>query len=150
MASSIKSDRLPYTRTIQNFLLVWLDGSIDEINNEDCRNTITKLRQVMNTVNTFTDVDECIDFINDIKEEKIFMISSGAFGQTTVPIVHDNPQVNAIYIFCGNKTRHEQWAKQWSKVKGVFTDITPICEALKQAAQDCDQNYGLHQFRQDD
>jgi tetratricopeptide (TPR) repeat protein len=68
------------------------------------------------------------------------MISSGAFGQTTVPLVHDKPQVNTIYIFCSNKTRHEKWAKEWPKIQGVYTDITHICEALKHAAQDCDQN----------
>src|SRR5271167_252875 len=72
--------------TVQNFHLVWLDGSIDEVNNDDCRNSITKLRQVVNTVNTFTNADECIEFISAIKEEKTFMISSGAFSQTTVPI----------------------------------------------------------------
>ena len=127
-------------RTIQNFRLVWLDGSIDEVNDDDSINSITKLRQVVNTVNTFTDVDECIDFITDIQEEKTFMISSGALGQTTVPVVHDKSQVNSIYIFCGNKARHEKWAKEWPKVKGVYTDIIPICEALKQAAQDCDHN----------
>jgi tetratricopeptide (TPR) repeat protein len=71
---------------------------------------------------------------------RLFLISSGAFGETTVPTVHDKPHVSTIYIFCGNKTRHEKWAQQWPKVKGVFTDIKPICEALKQAAQDCDQN----------
>jgi hypothetical protein len=98
------------------------------------------LRQVVNTINTFTDVDKCIDFIDSIKEERIFIISSGAFGQTTVPIVHEKPQVSTIYIFCGNKTRHEEWSLEWPKVKGVFTDITLICEALKQAAYDCDQN----------
>jgi tetratricopeptide (TPR) repeat protein len=31
-------------------------------------------------------------------------------------------------------------AKEWPKIKGVFTDIAPICEALKQAAQQCEQN----------
>jgi tetratricopeptide (TPR) repeat protein len=137
---SIRPNRLPNARMVQNFLLLWLDGSIDEKNNDDYRNSITKLRQVVNTVNTFTDANECIEFINGIKEETIFMISSGAFGQTTVPTVHDKPQISTIYIFCGNKSRHEKWAQQWPKVKGVFTDITPICEALKQAAQDCDQN----------
>jgi tetratricopeptide (TPR) repeat protein len=139
-SSSMKPCRLPNTRIVQNFHLVWLDGSIDEDNNDDCRNSITQLRQVVNTVNTFTDVDKCIDFINGIKEEKTFMISSGALGQITVSVVHDKPQVSVIYIFCGNKARHEKWAKEWPKVKGVYTDITPICEALKQAAQDCDQN----------
>jgi tetratricopeptide (TPR) repeat protein len=68
------------------------------------------------------------------------MISSGALGQTTVPVVHDQPQVGTIYIFCGNKARHEKWAKQWPKVKDVYTDIAPICEALKQAVHDCDEN----------
>jgi tetratricopeptide (TPR) repeat protein len=146
MASSIKSDRLPYTRTIQNYLLIWLDGSIDVKNNEDCRNTIDKLRQVMNTVEIFTRQDECIDFINNIKEVKIFMICSGALGQITVPLVHNKQQVNAIYIFCGNKTRHEQWIQQWSKVQGVYTDITAICETLKQGAKDCDQNMASISF----
>ena len=125
---------------VQNFLLIWLDGSIDEVNNDDCRNSITKLRQVVNDVNTFTDMDECIDFITDIKEEKAFMIVSGTFSQIIVPIVQDISQVSCVYIFCENKTQHEKWAQQWPKVKGVFTDITPICEALKQAAHDCDQN----------
>jgi hypothetical protein len=85
-------------------------------------------------------MNECVDFIKNIKEEKVFMISSGAFGQTTVPIVHDMPQVSSIYIFCDNKTRHEQWTKEWSKVKGVFTEITLICQALKQVTQECNQN----------
>ncbi len=101
------STRSRPARMVQNFHLVWLDGSIDEINNDDCRNSITKLRQVVNTVNTFIDVDECIEFINGIKEEKTFMISSGAFGPTIVPVVHGKPQVSTIYIFCGNKSRLE-------------------------------------------
>jgi len=30
--------------------------------------------------------------------------------------------------------KHEQWAKEWSKIKSVFTEISPICEALNQVA----------------
>ncbi|CAF2604474.1 unnamed protein product [Rotaria sp. Silwood2] len=91
-------------------------------------------------INPFTDVDECIRFVKDTKEEQMFMITSGSLGQTTVPIVHDLPQVSNIYIFCGNQARHEQWAKHWPKIKGVFTDIVPICKALKQAVFECDRN----------
>jgi len=86
------------------------------VNSNDYHNTITKLRQVVNTVKTFTDVDECIDFITDIKEEKILMIVSSALDQIVIPITHDIPQINTIYIFCGNEIRHEQWFK----VKGFF------------------------------
>jgi len=42
--------------------------------------------------------------------------------------------------FVVKKNYHEQWAQKWSKIKGVFTDIKPICDALKQAAQQCEQN----------
>ena len=139
MASmSTKPQRLANARMVQNFHLVWLDGSIDE-NNDDCRNSITKLRQVVNTVNTFIDADECIDFITDIKETA-FMVISGELSQRIIPIVQDIPQVSCIYIFCENNLHYETWAKKWIKVKGVFTDIISICEALKQVVQVCDHN----------
>ncbi len=128
------------TRMVQNFRLVWLDENLDEINNDDCRNCVIELRQVIDAVNTFVDVDECIDFITDTKEGNIFMMVSGALSQIIVPIVQDILQVSSIYIFCGNKARHEKWSKQWPKVQGVYTDITPICEVLRQAARDCDHN----------
>jgi hypothetical protein len=103
--------RLSDVRMIQNFHLVWLDGNIDETKS-DFRNTMTKLRQTVNTVNRFVNVDECIDFIDSIKEERAFVIFSGALGQTTVPVLHDKPQVNTIYIFCKAKAYHEKWAKK--------------------------------------
>ena len=120
-------------KMVQNVLLVWLDSNIDD-NNQDCQNTVTQLRRVVNNINTFTDGDECIQFIEDINDNKVCMIISGSLGQHIVPQVHSMSQVDSIFIFCGNKKRHEQWTKEWSKIKGVFTEITPICEALKQAS----------------
>ncbi|CAF4167327.1 unnamed protein product [Adineta steineri] len=68
------------------------------------------------------------------------MIVSGSLGKHIVPHVHHMSQVDTIFIFCNNQESHEQWAKEWSKLKGVLTEITPICEALKQAARQCEQN----------
>jgi tetratricopeptide (TPR) repeat protein len=138
--SNVRPRRPLNARMVQNFHLVWLDGSIDEINNDDCRNSIAKLRQVVNTVNTFTDVDECIDFITDMKDEMTFMIISEAFSPIIVPVVEAISQVSSVYIVCENKTQHEKWAQQWFKLKGVYTDVTSIYEALKQTAHDCDHN----------
>ncbi|CAF1685388.1 unnamed protein product, partial [Adineta ricciae] len=112
------------------------------INNssKDCQNTITQLRRVVNDVNTYTDGDNCIHFIETITDRKACMIISGALGQHIVRRVHHMSQVDSIFIFCGNKKYHEQWAREWPKIKGVFTEITPICEALKQAAWHCERN----------
>jgi len=124
-------------RMVQNFHLVWVDETIDEVNSEDHRNSISKLRQV---VNTFTDVDECIHFITNIQEEKTFMVVSGVLNEIIVPIVQEISQVSSVFIFCENKAHYEKWAKEWAKVKGVYTDIILICETLKQVTQDCDHN----------
>lgn len=136
----VKPSRPLNTGMVQNFLLIWLDENIDETNSGLCHNTFIRLREVVNTIKTFTNMDECINFIRDIKDEKIFMISSGTFGQKTVPIIHDMEQISTIYIFCQDKARHEQWTQQWAKVKGVFTYINHIGEALKTAVKECDQN----------
>ncbi|CAM4989279.1 unnamed protein product, partial [Rotaria socialis] len=35
----------PRRRMVQNYLVIWVDGNIDE-NNSDCRNTLAQLRAV--------------------------------------------------------------------------------------------------------
>ncbi|CAF0820791.1 unnamed protein product [Adineta steineri] len=124
---------------MQNVLLIWLDSNIDETN-DDCQNTIIKLRCAVNDIKTYTNGDQCLEFIQTVVDNKVCMIISGSLGQQIVPRVHNMSQVDSIFIFCGNKKYHEQWAKDWPKIKGVFTNITPICEALKEAAHQCEQN----------
>jgi len=123
----------------QNVLLIWLDNNIDD-NSANCRNTLTQLRCAINTIKTFTDSDQCVDFLTDNYREKVCLIISGTLCQKVVPLIHDIPQLHTILIFSGNKTGHEQWAKDWPKIKGVFTDISLICEALKQPIEQCEQN----------
>ncbi|CAF1310619.1 unnamed protein product [Adineta ricciae] len=134
-----KHGNQPRQRMVQNYLLVWVDANIDE-KNQDCQNTLTHLRSVVNDVNIYTQPDACVQFLNSIGDEKAFVITSGSLGQHLVPEIHGISQVNAIYIFCGNKSRHETWTKNWSKVKGVHTNIKEICEAL---------TTGVKQYNQD-
>ncbi|UJR24428.1 hypothetical protein I4U23_005804 [Adineta vaga] len=124
---------------VQNVLLIWLDSNINN-GSKDCQNTITQLRHVVNDVKTYTDGKHCIQFLETIEDRKACMIISGSLGQHIVPRAHNVSQVDSIFIFCGNKHRHEEWAKEWPKIKGIFTEITPICDALKQVAQQCEQN----------
>jgi tetratricopeptide (TPR) repeat protein len=130
--------RLLNTRMVQNFHLVWLDGKIDETN-DDFRNSITKLRQVVHTINTFVDVDECIDFITDIAENA-FVVISGEFNENVISIIQDIFQVHCVYIFHETNVPHEKQTKKLVKMNGVFTDITSICETLEKATQKCDHN----------
>ncbi|CAF0975970.1 unnamed protein product [Adineta steineri] len=123
---------------MQNVLLIWLDGNIDETN-DDCQNTIKRLRCAVEDIKTYTNGDQCLEFIETVVDKKVCMIMPGYLGHRIVLRLHNMSQLDSIFIFCGNKTLHEQWAKDWPKIKGVFTDITPICEALKEDADRCEQ-----------
>ena len=128
----------PVRRTIQNFLLIWLDASCNE-GNEDFKNSIKHLRRLVVSITTFTDADECIDYLSEIKTEKVFMIVSGALGEKVIPIIESWPQLALVYVFCGNQAYHEQWAKKIPKVKGVYTKIESICESLQIDREQCDR-----------
>jgi hypothetical protein len=92
---------------VQNVLLIWLDNNIDD-NNTDCRIAIAQLRRAVNTINTFTDGDECIQFLDSMGDEKACMIISGSLGQHIVPRIHNKSQIDSIFIFCNNMELHEQ------------------------------------------
>ncbi|CAF3981589.1 unnamed protein product, partial [Rotaria sp. Silwood1] len=179
---------------IENFLLIWLDGKIDE-SSKDYQNSIKQLRRTVNTVEPFQDTEECIDYISKLQDKKAFLIISGAlcqtvvprlwtilhiflfcdkrrklnefdryyeyfgniintfFGilkwfdsidgvlcQTVVPRIHNIDQIHSIYVFCHKKEKYEEWSKDWSKIKGIYTEITPICDSAQQSARQCDED----------
>ena len=125
-------------KLIQNFLFVWLDANLNE-SKADFKNSLERLRNVVASIITFQDVKECINFLNKMSQEKVFIIVSGALGRQVVPDLEDMPQVQSVYILCGKKAIHEEWASKMPKVKGVFTEIESICKALQTDGENCDR-----------
>ncbi|CAF5038097.1 unnamed protein product, partial [Rotaria sp. Silwood1] len=103
-------------RMAENYLVIWVDETIDP-NNEHCQQILAELRGVVNQINLCTTTVQCVQWLNESNEETSFLISSGAFGQKLVPDIHEMPKLDAIYIFCTNTEHHEQWAKNWTKIK---------------------------------
>ncbi|CAF0746299.1 unnamed protein product [Adineta steineri] len=131
--------RQPRQRMVQNYLLIWVDANIDQAD-KDCKNTLAQLKSVVNDVNLCTEPDQCIQTLNNVDNEQAFVITSGSLGQHLVPEIHGIPQLDAIYIFCSNKSRHEGWTQNWKKIKGIHTNIKDICKALQLAVKQCDQD----------
>ena len=134
---SLRSSR--NVRMMQEFHLVWLNSEIDEHNN-DCSKNLGQLCEVINNVNAFTDVDECIDFITNIKKIITFLITSEKFSSRVIPAVENISHVSAVYICCQEHIEHKEWIQEYSKVKGVYSDIKSICDALKQTIEDFDHD----------
>ncbi|CAF1149735.1 unnamed protein product [Rotaria sordida] len=128
----------PMRRVLQNFLLVWLDANLDE-SKKDFKKSLRHLRRVVASITTFTDAQECVNFLSEIKREKVFMIVSGSLGQHVIPDIEAWSQLESVYVFCRDQVAHEQWASKISKVKGVHTKIKPICKALQIDRENCDR-----------
>ncbi|CAF1320889.1 unnamed protein product [Rotaria sp. Silwood1] len=94
-------------RMAENYLVIWVDGNID-MANQDCQNTMEQLRAVVNEVKPCETAEQCVQMLMENQEEISFVISSGALGQHLVPDIHDMAKLNAIFIFCGNKQRHQE------------------------------------------
>jgi tetratricopeptide (TPR) repeat protein len=139
IVSTLSGAVYPRQRTVENFLLVWVDANIDE-SKQNYQKCLALLRSVVNEVNIFTQPGQCIQFLNGIDQEKVFVITSGSLGENLVPSIHALPQLDAIYVFCWKKGLHEAWAKRWIKVKGVHNHIQPIFEALQQTVKQCNQD----------
>ncbi|UJR06742.1 hypothetical protein I4U23_011031 [Adineta vaga] len=133
-SNKIELQKASEIHIVENFVIVWLDANIDE-SSRDFQNSIKQLRKIINSIATFTDENQCIQFIRGIQVEKIFLIMSGSLGERIVSIIHELIQLDSVYVFCRQKSVHEQWAKHYHKIKGVFTDMNPICLRLKKDVQ---------------
>ncbi|CAF0755033.1 unnamed protein product [Adineta steineri] len=131
--------RQPRQRMAQNYLVIWVDANIDETN-RDCQDTLIQLKNVVNDINLCTQSDQCIQILNQVDHERVFVITPGSFGEHLVPEIHDMPKLDAVYILCANKSRHEGWTQNWTKIKGVHTNIKEICQVLKLAVKQCDRD----------
>ncbi|CAF3950502.1 unnamed protein product [Adineta steineri] len=125
---------------IENALLIWLNYYVDKEDNDVYRRTIKNLERIMNRVKTCNNNDSFLQLLDSIQNETVFIVMPGYFAQDTVPIIHTKSYLDSIYILCGDKGKHQKWAKQWAKIKGIFTQIPSIYEVLKETARQWEEN----------
>jgi hypothetical protein len=130
--SSEDSSSIPF------YTLFWLDSNIN-MKDDDCHRTITQLRSVISTLHVFDDSNECENFLHTIANQKVFMVASGSLGQYILGRIHHLPQLTAVFIYCSDRSKYESLPKSWPKVQGIFTDMTTLCESLKRATRQCDE-----------
>src|SRR5690348_11038361 len=68
---SVLNEKFP--RFVENTILIWLDSS-SEKQNETTQKTLIHFYHVINLIKTFSDVEQCFQFINSIKDVKILFI----------------------------------------------------------------------------
>jgi len=83
---------------MENAIIFWLNSSIDN-SVKDKSNLVMQLGHIISTIKTFTDVNECIDFLTDITNENVFMIISDYSNKNLLSLIDKIPQLHTIYIY---------------------------------------------------
>jgi hypothetical protein len=126
-------------RSIEDFVIIWLDENMNE-HHEHYQNSIIQLRTIVNSLKTFNDSNQCIDFLTDIINKKIFLILSNNLAQILIPLIDDVFQIDSIYIFSNTQSEHQQWIKNWNKIQGIFNDISHLLHKLKIDIERCEDD----------
>jgi hypothetical protein len=127
----------------EEFIVIWLDQKLDA-DNPDLRN-LAALREVVDFLHTFTDIESCCDYISNIRHENVYLIVSGATGSKIVPVVHDWIQIRSIYVLCRRKQEQQSWTAAYTKIRpdDIFINVKPLIVRLKIDLYKCQKVRGI-------
>ncbi|CAF1189313.1 unnamed protein product [Rotaria sordida] len=80
----------------------------------------------------FQDVKKCQEYIEKQSEKaRLIVVVSGRLGEAIVPSIHELRQVISIYVYCKDKKSHEQWARNFAKVKAVVVELNELISRIE-------------------
>lgn len=119
ISTSPTRSRRPY---VDNAIVVTLDVQ---------KNDVFELSELGYSIESFTDQNECVDFISNTEDERIMLIISDWLSDLLVPILHDKPAIQSISIFCTHTPTCATFSsKSFPKTNPVDRDILSIRKAL--------------------
>ncbi|CAF1529931.1 unnamed protein product, partial [Didymodactylos carnosus] len=132
-----RSHQTSQGQNVEDLVLIWLD--VDS-NKTDDDVILNKLRSIVNYIKIFDQLDECINYIKSITNEKIFLIVSDQLSKQLIIRVYNEPQIDSIYVFSSDSTaivEHHLYAKKHEKIRNIYTSIDPLCKQMKWDTEVC-------------
>ena len=127
----------------------------DEIDDDSLsyadQDMLRKLSDEVYCLKYFSTVETGLDFIHKNAGKKIFFVSSGTIGKIIVPKIEDLPQIQGIYIFCGDISCHTEWAGDYAdKITAMLEHQDNLLERLTRDIAGYVEKKGDEHKRNDD
>ncbi|CAF4944081.1 unnamed protein product [Rotaria sp. Silwood1] len=114
----------------EEIILVWFDKNTDAKSND-----VVHIKEILYQINDYVichqQTDTCIQYIESIKNEKIFLVCSGSSSTDILSNVHKLQQIDTIFILCTRKENNDQLIQQYPKIIGIFTDIETLIKNIQ-------------------
>ncbi|CAF3154709.1 unnamed protein product [Rotaria sp. Silwood2] len=116
-------------KTSVPFTLIWLNNSSDSLENLELQRNFSAF---IKHLKIYINKNECEQYIQSSpKQQRFVLITSGKIGQDFIPRIHQLPQIVSIYIYCMNKKIHEEWSKEYKKVKNVTSRTEELIKLIR-------------------
>ncbi|CAF1221230.1 unnamed protein product [Adineta steineri] len=107
---------------LESFSLIWLNNNENVDIQKELRNTI-------NHIETFDDVEECKNYIEKTSEnDRLVLVTNGEFGQQIIPSIHQLRQISSVYI----NSENEQWTNDFPKLKGIHVEMDELVLQIRE------------------
>ncbi|CAF1553573.1 unnamed protein product [Rotaria magnacalcarata] len=113
----------------KKYTIIWLDSEAN--NSEDNLFTQQSLFQAFDNVEIYDSENECRQLIESKPNDSFLIIVSGRLSRQIIPNINELRQVSGIYIYCMDKSRHEEWSKQYSKIKAIIVDLKALVSQIQ-------------------
>ncbi len=70
---------------------------------------MSNFRLKLGDAQTFTDANDCIQFIQSHPNQLIYLIISGLFAKETIPQIYEYLNLIQIFLFCGSVAAYSEW-----------------------------------------
>lgn len=124
---------------INKLIVIWLDANVNDAD-DVYQNSINRLQRMTTSIHTFTNINDCTQFLNTIKGEKILMVVSNEFINHIWPRIKSMPQVHSVYIISQNGEAQNLPNIESDKIKGIFSKVEPVSGSVKRDNSDYKQD----------
>ncbi|CAF1270435.1 unnamed protein product [Adineta ricciae] len=124
---------------IRHAFVLWYDITLSD-NDENYRNMLTQLQNIVANIKIFVDEKKCITFIESVKNNKICLMTTDHLAQRMAPLIHKLSQIECILTYSNYKIYSEDWFKSFPKVRGIFRTAPSLYKPLKKIVHQCEIN----------
>jgi hypothetical protein len=114
----------------EGITLIWYDSQIDKT--EDTKLTVEELRQINDCVILYSKQQQCVNYIQSVVNEKIFLITSGKEADAIISKIEQLKQVDSIFIFCFKIEKYQHLLEQYKKIVGIYCKRFTLIDSIKQ------------------
>jgi len=105
---------------LQNIKAIWYDTNVHSLENKHVSNVIRSYC----SLEVFSEMNDAISYLDDNPQKDFVVITSGNNGENLCEKIHSKNNVTDIIVFCYNVNYHQSWASKYSKIFGVYSNLS--------------------------